>query len=294
MIKVLVLMSTWNGERFLKAQLDSIFGQSFDGQIHLLVRDDGSNDSTLTLLDSYQGKSITVVRGVNIGAKASFLELMRMALDFDSSYYALSDQDDVWCPNKIATAVNSIKHLKVPALYCGSVELVDQDLSHLSKYIHPEHHSFESTLLCNYVTGCTTVFNRMLLERIRFPLNAGHIMMHDWWLGLIASSFGDVFYDNNSHIKYRQHGNNHIGIVTGIGGLIRRLKSCFLPNTVPSRITQAKMFENAYGSELPDLTRNVLSGFIQYSGTPLGRLKCMYLLRSHVSPITAVRYVLFS
>lgn len=294
MIKVLVLMSTWNGERFLKAQLDSIFAQSFDGQIHLLVRDDGSNDSTLTLLDSYQSASLTVIRGGNIGAKASFLELMRLALDYDADFFALSDQDDVWSYNKIAAAVNSIRQLNSPAIYCSSVELVNQDLSHLSNHIHPGDHSFESTLLCNCVTGCTSVFNRMLLEKVRFPIDAGHIMMHDWWLGLIAGSFGVVFYDNNVHIKYRQHSNNHIGIGTGLTGVIRRLKLCFQPMRGVSRVAQAKLFENTYYRELPDLPRSVLRRFIHYSGTPLGRLKYIYLIRAHVSLVTAIRYVLVS
>ena len=294
MIKVLVLMSTWNGECFLKAQLDSIFAQSFDGQIHLLVRDDGSNDRTLNLLDSYLGTAITIVRGRNIGAKASFLELMRLAVDFDADYYALSDQDDVWCPNKIAVAVNCIKHLSSPALYCSSVELVNKDLSHLSNYIHPGDHSFESTLLSNYVTGCTSVFNRMLLKKIRFPVDSSHIIMHDWWLGLTAASYGDVFYDSISHIKYRQHGNNHVGMVMGLRGLIRRFKSCFYPKRVASRVTQAKLFENTYCGDLSDLTRSALSSFIKYSGTAFGRLKYVYLIRSHVGLVTAVRYVLFS
>lgn len=293
MIKVLVLMSTWNGERFLKAQLDSIFAQSFDGEIHLLVRDDGSNDSTLNLLDSYCGTTIKIVHGRNIGAKASFLELMRLALDFDANYYALSDQDDVWSPDKIAVAVNCIKHLSSPALYCSSVELVNEDLSHLSNYIHPGDHSFESTLLSNYVTGCTSVFNRKLLEKIRLPADSSQIIMHDWWLGLTAASCGNVFYDSTSHIKYRQHGNNHVGMVTGLRGLIRRFKLCFSPKKVNSRFTQAKFFENTYRGDLSDSTKNALNIFIKYSGTAFGRLKYVYLIRSHVGLVAAVRYVLF-
>ncbi len=294
MSKVLVLMSTWNGELFLKAQLESIFAQMFDGSLHLLVRDDGSNDSTLDLLDSYQNASITVVRGKNIGAKASFLELIRMAQNIEVDFYALSDQDDVWDQDKIACAINCIRHMNSPALYCSSVEIVSQDLSHLSNYIHPGDRSFPSTLLCNYVTGCTSLFNRALLEKIRFPSDPGYILMHDWWLGLTASAIGEVFYDDHSHIKHRQHGGNHVGITRGLRGLIRRFTMVFHASKITSRVTQSQSFAEAYNGKLSEFSERELHQFLRQSRSLISRLNYTILIRSHVSLVTAVRFVLFS
>lgn len=292
--KVLVLMSTWNGVRFLKEQLDSISAQSFNGELHLLVRDDGSNDGTLEVLERYEGVSITICRGKNIGAKASFLELIRLAHDYNFDFYALSDQDDVWCAGKITAGVDKIKHLRKPALYCTSLELVDQELHHLSRYTHSAHHCFASTLVSNYVTGCTCVFNRMLLERIRLPKKSEEILMHDWWIGLTAAHCAEVFYDCESNIKYRQHGGNLVGMQTGFKGFVRRLQRCFQAKTTPTRITQARSFEEAYRDELSESTKSVLRCFCDYSGTFLGRLKYVYRIRSYIRFASAVRFVLFS
>lgn len=294
MRRVLVMMSTWNGGRFLKAQLDSILSQSFDGDIHLLVRDDGSSDDTLAILDAYRGESVTVVQGHNLGAKASFMELMRLARSFDANYYALADQDDVWRPEKLSRAVDRICQVSRPAIYCSAVELVDEDLHHLSTYMHPGDRSFEAGLLSNAVTGCTAVFNRQLLEKIRFPEDVSGILMHDWWLCTIASAFGVVCYDDQSHIKYRQHGSNHVGMAVGIrGAAVRRLNSLRRPAGHASRFSHALAFQKTYEGELPAQITVTLNRFIEASESIWDRLALAVSMRAHIGGVSLIRFVLY-
>lgn len=290
---ILVMMSTWNGGRFLKAQLDSILSQSFDGDIHLLVRDDGSTDDTLAILDAYRGASVTVVKGQNLGAKASFLELMRLARSFDAAYYALADQDDVWHPEKLSRAVDRICQMARPAIYCSAVELVDENLQHLSTYMHPGDRSFEAGLLSNAVTGCTAVFNRQLLEKIRFPEYVSGILMHDWWLCTIASALGVVCYDGQSHIKYRQHGANHVGMAVGLRGAVRRISSLRRTAGRASRLSHAVAFKQAYEEELPAQVADTLNRFIAASGSMWGRLVFAVSMRAHVGGLSLIRFVLY-
>ena len=127
--KVQILMSTYNGERYLAEQLDSIFRQTWPN-IEVLVRDDGSKDATLEILNEYQKKhaNLYVFPGTNEGLTRSFLELIQKC---DADYVAFSDQDDYWLENKIEVAVERLAEFDGPALYCSNQILVDQDLNRL-------------------------------------------------------------------------------------------------------------------------------------------------------------------
>ncbi len=213
MKKVQILMSTFNGEKYLREQLDSILSQDYS-DISLLIRDDGSTDDTVRIIHEVANTDhrVSYYQGQNLGVKNSFFDLMLHA-DNSMDYYALSDQDDVWSKDKISAAVNKIgKEEGYPALYCSKPELVDQKLTPLVTTIKRINvvPSFGNALVENINTGCTCLFNKELLELVK-----GHIpeftVMHDWWLYLSASALGRVIYDEESHIYYRQHGNNIIG-----------------------------------------------------------------------------------
>jgi rhamnosyltransferase len=287
------MLSTWNGERFLKEQIDSVLSQSFDGEIKILIRDDGSSDGTIGLIEAYSDVRITLLKGINVGAKESYLMLMSIAKSIDVDYYALCDQDDVWCVNKISRAVGSIRNYNSPALYCGSVELVDQYLNHLSIYKHPGNQTFSSLLFLNCATGCTCLFNRSLLERLRFPSDPSFIFMHDWWIALSASALGVIHYDDVSYIKYRQHGNNHVGIKTGFRSLIHRVQTRIRALSVPSRVTQARSFINAYNEILCDSAKMRLFWFLKFSSSPFGRLRVAWFVRKSLGIVTLATFVLF-
>ena len=209
MEKVCVLMSTYNGEKFLKEQLDSLVAQE-GVDISILVRDDGSKDGTKEILDDWQEKGLlTWYTGENLKSARSFMHMVSVAPDAD--YYAFCDQDDVWETNKIVSAISLMKE-KECDLYYSSYTTVDSELNVLSKDVQkPIMNTLGTAFVYASVTGCTMVFSHNLLVKAK-KYEPHHLMMHDSWLYKIAlATGGRVVYDSHSHILYRQHENNVIG-----------------------------------------------------------------------------------
>lgn len=209
--RVLVLMSTYNGERFLKEQLDSIFAQK-GVDVGLMVRDDGSTDGTLRLLQDYQAQGLlTFYSGPNFGPARSFLHLLANAPE--SPYYSLADQDDVWLPDKLAVAVERLSSSNGrPALYASATQLCDAQLGLIDSRQPQPMLTFGEALVCAYASGCTMVMNRPL-QQVVAARQPEFVEMHDRWILTLATAMGfELFYDNVPHMLYRQHGNNVIGL----------------------------------------------------------------------------------
>lgn len=207
-----ILLSTYNGEKFILNFLESIFYQKFKNYT-LFIRDDGSSDRTLSIIMSniYQLDIVFLNDGLHLGPAKSFMKLLESVPDC-YAYFFFADQDDYWLPLKIEQAVKELSSYDDrPALYCSRLELVDADLSHLSYTKIPKILSFSNSLVENIATGCTIAINfrsrDILLKHI-----PNRIIMHDWWMYVVISAFGVVLYDNNSYIKYRQHSANVIGM----------------------------------------------------------------------------------
>ena len=205
--KVNILLSTYNGERFISEQLDSLLNQTYPN-ITIHIRDDGSNDSTVDLINRYMSgnNSISFSAGDNIGVVRSFMQLLACSGN-PGELYAFCDQDDVWKPDKVARAVARITERPDPGsvLYCTRLEYVDEHLGHLGYSLVPRYVGFGNAVVENIAVGCTVVFG----ERIRQLVLQGaevEMMMHDWWAYLTASAFGDLIYDDYPSICYRQHG----------------------------------------------------------------------------------------
>lgn len=209
---VQVLMSTYNGEKYIREQLDSILAQTYS-EVKILIRDDGSKDKTVTILKEYaeKYKNITYYEGNNIGVIQSFLQLLKDS-DDSAEYYAFADQDDVWLPEKIERAVEKIKNSKKtsPILYCSDLYVTDAELNIIKRDDKRPRPSFGNALVENICTGCTAVMNHSLRNVIN-QTRPTNIVMHDWWFYLIASLKGEVLYDNTPHMYYRQHGKNEWG-----------------------------------------------------------------------------------
>lgn len=226
MESVLVLLSTYNGERFLREQLDSLYAQE-GVEMNILVRDDGSKDSTITILNEYKSKygRMEIIKGQNVGAGPSFLELLNFALSKYSSYkyYAFCDQDDVWFVHKLESGVRALeKSKKKLKMYFSGAINTDAELN----LINPSHvrliNSFGANLVANHIIGCSMMFNKALLEEINkintrpFKIPNGNIPIHDAWAAFVAYSLdADVIQSNASMMYYRQHGNNTIGAEHG-------------------------------------------------------------------------------
>ena len=223
MKKLQILMSTYNGKAYLREQLDSVLQQDCKQKglvkLQLLVRDDGSKDGTQKILQEYAVRYPQEVRwyqGENCGVIQSFFELMKKTEKAD--FYAFSDQDDFWMPDKMSSAIQIIEKYgkNRPFLYCCRPKLVDAELNAITSAMKRPamRPSFGNALLENIVTGCTAVMNEELraLVAVRFPQ---FTVMHDRWFYLAASCFGRVYYDETPHTCYRQHGGNVVGVNSG-------------------------------------------------------------------------------
>ena len=215
--KVYVLLSTYNGEKYLQEQLDSLYAQE-GVEVAILARDDGSSDGTIEILkkNAASHKNLSWYSGENVRPAKSFLDLIKESSKQNCDYYAFCDQDDRWDKDKLKCAVDMLETADntKPNLYYSNLRIVDQDLR-----IYRLSHAFASErqqkgkyscLLDNMATGCTIVFNKTASQYVmsHFP---NCCSMHDCWIYMICKFFGNVIYDFEAHIDYRQHGDNVIG-----------------------------------------------------------------------------------
>lgn len=254
--RIAVILSTYNGEKYLAEQIESILAQD-DADVSLLIRDDGSHDSTVALVRDFASRhpNIRCMTGPNKGITESFLMALNEA-DPRCQFFAFSDQDDVWDRRKLANAVETLRSTAdptLPLLYCSRLEVVDENLAHLA-YTRPLRDiGFKNALFQNVVSGCTIVMNRAARDLVLRGGTAQSILMHDWWCYLAVSAFGKVLYDDRPGIKYRQHANNQLGSKTRL--LERILWRCErtlngLNGRFPSE--QNDFFLRLYGKDLPD------------------------------------------
>lgn len=291
MAKVLILLSTWNGMKFLEEQIQSLLAQDIDGDLSILVRDDGSTDGTVEYLRGL-GPIVTVIEGRNVGPRASFFDLLRLARNENADIYALCDQDDVWHPQKIRRAQAELTDGR-PGLYASALDLVDEALVPIRTYVHPGDRSFVATLMCNYVTGCTCVFNRSFLEQLAFPSDPEMVIMHDWWLASIATIKADIRYDPKSLIAYRQHASNHVGIKSGMAATFAKIRKAVTYKPSVTRFDHARQLLTAMQEQLDPAQRRTLERFLASEHSAIRR--SLFALQ-HVSAIGlqgAMRFAAF-
>lgn len=223
--KIAILLATYNGEKFLREQLDSICNQDYTDW-SLYIRDDGSTDNTIDIILSYVQKYSNIIyiedENRHRGATFSFLNMLQI---IDSDYYMFSDQDDVWLPNKISESFIVMEqteqlHNNKPIIVHTDVSLVDKDLRFLAQSywkeigINPDQlKSYNYLAQCCYVQGCTMLFNRLVKE-LSFPI-AQHAIMHDWWIATRVIRQGIICTLHTPTMLYRQHEQNVFGVDYG-------------------------------------------------------------------------------
>jgi len=261
MNKVTVLLSSYNGETYLEEQLDSIIAQK-DVRTGILVRDDGSTDGTCDILDRWQQKGdLRWYRGENMGPARSFMELLRQA--GDSCYYAFSDQDDYWLPDKLKTAVDRLEgYDKRPALYFCQTELVDRNLNRVNSVIIHPRLTFGESLVYQFVGGCTMVMNGALRDII-LKYEPKYLSMHDVWIYDVAQAIGaHVVFDHIPHILYRQHGGNVTGQTTSVMTEWKHRTGRIVKRELHSRWKVAREIYQGYYELMPEENRQILTDFI--------------------------------
>lgn len=253
-MKIAVLMSTYNGEKFIEEQIDSILNQQGNFMLDLLVRDDGSKDRTQEILDKYQKKGLLKwYTGKNLGPANSFLHLIKENPGYD--FYAFSDQDDFWVPNKIERAVRRLSSCcEVPAVYFSNAELVNENLESLGRNVYRESPKKDlKTLSCaGGILGCTIVFNKKMAYYLQSYSYPNEVVMHDFYVALLCASLkGKILFDSVSTMKYRQHNSNVVGVSHGkLGTLIGRVKDIAYKEPV-GIAKQAEEIIKIYQKDLP-------------------------------------------
>ena len=207
-----ILLATYNGEKYLKEQIDSILNQSYKNW-RLLIFDDASVDETCNIIKFYEEKQVKNSKS----SKKSFSKLLAFSR---AEYLCLADQDDVWEKDKLKYCFEYIKKIEeknkyVPILIHTDLFVVDENLNVIARSmmkhqkLKSKEKSFRQLLVQNNITGCTVLMNRKLAELCgEIPDGA---LMHDWWLGMVACAFGVVKFLNKSTVYYRQHNKNLVG-----------------------------------------------------------------------------------
>ena len=228
--KIAILLSTYNGSAYLAEQLDSLLTQTYSNFV-IIIRDDGSTDSTEEIISRYVEKNQEKIYRLsgnqdNVGPSASFSLLIQYimrekdSLRFSHVYMMLCDQDDIWVENKLEIQMTKMlcaerKNPGLPILIHSDLNVVNEKKAVIAESfidyqgLEIKRNKFTNIVLSNLVTGCTTFFNEELARQaLPIPDKA---IMHDWWLALTAAAFGEIVFINMPLVKYRQHVNNTIG-----------------------------------------------------------------------------------
>jgi len=299
--KIAIVLASYNGECFLEHQIDSIIGQSYQNW-ELYIRDDGSDDATLTIVNNYSVKDNRIhllqYPVKNVGAKNNFTLLLSHTDLQCYNYIVFSDQDDVWKARKLSNQLDLMRNIErqqptKPTLIHSNLEVVGTSLEriHVSfmkhqRIQHEFSHPLKVLLTQNFVTGCTVMVNRALLEyALPIPEEA---LMHDWWLALCAAAFGHIAYIDKPLVKYRQHGNNEVGakhISDFLNPLTGRWKHRWLEGrkNLFQSMQQARLLAERirqYDSNNPHLA--LVESYASLEGlTPLQRIKKIRQLGIH-------------
>jgi glycosyltransferase involved in cell wall biosynthesis len=273
-----IVMSAYNGAPYLGGQLDSLLQQTHQ-DFRLVAQDDGSTDGTLAILADYAERHRTKIaifrdRVAQAGICAGFGRLLERTR---APYVMLCDQDDIWLPRKIEITLKTFQDLErqlggaCPILVHTDLCVVDRDLRQICpscwKYlaINVERGALLPRLLIqNVVTGCTCMVNRALLQKA-LPISPKAVI-HDWWLGLVASAFGRIAVVPEATVLYRQHPGNSVGAPRygfpyGFQRLLHLLRGDPAHSGLSETARQAAGFLERFAGELPPEKRRVIEAF---------------------------------
>lgn len=259
--KVAVIMSTYNGESFIREQIESILEQTYKN-IEIIVRDDGSKDKTVEIVKEYQKKykNIKLFEGENLGFVKSFFELLKLA---EADYYSYADQDDIWIENKIELAVNSLNKLdnKKPNMVFGNSDYYDENMHFIGSGEKDKEYSFLQSLFACVGQGMTMTVNKKTRDMIIENM-PDSCFFHDWWTYILCVGLGNVEYNNVTTVKYRRRKQNATSEGQGyIRLLVWRIKNLLFKSGMKDIKQQMINFKKIYYSKLNDENKKILDLF---------------------------------
>lgn len=222
MARIAVLLATYNGERFIREQLDSLLEQTFQ-DFTCYVHDDGSTDATLDIVSEYAarnpGRIVLMEYPAAGSAKSNFVSMLYRVKE---SYIMFCDQDDVWKREKIAKSISRMEQEEavrgnIPFVVYSDLVIVDQSLKVIaSSYMQykkrkPESVTLQTILISDIVSGCTMLMNRAAVEKALERIDVARIPMHDLWIAAVTFLYGSLLYIDEPLILYRQHSSNVMG-----------------------------------------------------------------------------------
>ncbi len=294
-------MSVYNGEAYLRTQLESLVFQQ-GVQVSLTVRDDASRDNSCQIVEEFGSQiPVTLIHGENVGAARSFMELVHQTEE-DADYYAFCDQDDYWLPEKLQRAVEKIESdgcdTAKPVLYYSNVKRVGSELEEIDDPFKKNYHTetFGAVLISTAAPGCTMVFNKALLLYLKAYMPE-YLLMHDsWTLQVCTAIDGNVIYDENSYIKYRQHAGNVVGgdekMKYGkVKLFLYRVKKMFDWHERPSKVADEIL--KGYSNKMPLQNRRLALRMKQSCESPIkaiGTLKYCLVKRKLCTPYRVINY----
>lgn len=255
-----ILLATYNGECYIREQIDSILNQEYSNWI-VRACDDASTDHTYEILSEYRNrfpdKFILEKNQKGFGsAKLNFFHLIR---ESSCDYVMCCDQDDVWLPNKISLTLQEMKRNEkedMPVLVHTDLKVVDAKLHVLSESFFQHSNlrkSFEyrDILIQNHVTGCTMMMNRPLVDLLNMQDNYDIILMHDWLAAVVATGLGKVAFVDCPTMLYRQHAVNSVGAKKyGLALLLSKLQNNSIKKSLVDTTRQAEQIAKTYQNEL--------------------------------------------
>lgn len=275
-----VLMAVYNGEKFIREQIHSILNQT-DPDVKIIIRDNASEDSTIKIVEecihSHPDRIKLIRSAKNVGVIGNFAALMEQS---KADYVMFSDADDVWKKDKIEKTFAKLKAIEKIHGSKKSI-LIHTDLTVVNRELQTIHESFwkysnlnvtqkghllNRLLIQNVVTGCTVMVNRALLN-LALPI-PDHIVMHDWWLGLVASAFGSIDTVNAPTILYRQHGGNDTGakkygVISYLKRVLNRSQKKKISDNIQKRFRQAETLSERYKMMLSHENKDILDAFVK-------------------------------
>lgn len=291
-MKIAILMSTYNGEKYINEQLESILMQQVNAEITVYIRDDGSKDKTVQIITDWAAKlNIVFFKENNVGPANSFWKLFALK-EIEADYYAFCDQDDIWDSNKLQMGMEALNGINEEALWCSNCRIIDQYGAILvdKMYEYVPDFSIISQFVCGTTQGCAMMINNRLRKNI-LQNDIKEIPMHDFVIMTYAIARGKILYEQNPTFSYRVHNNN---VVAKEGkNIIQQIHDSFskwFSKEHKNELTKyAKVFIRDNEIYLDDKTLKYLNNLIKSKNSIICRLKIVCDIRTTAKNVKAER-----